>query len=421
MQHQVGVLTDLFPALDSCTMRHSHKHQTLATISVNAYHPLPGATHSPPNHPGQYWKLPCPEPSNPRGHLQPLHAIDIYFWTSNDAENFINNVRRLLQYDQIELLDYPARTDQHEVSPLVQNLENIAVRDSPKPPDHLTPRAEVQTTAGQREASPLATTTQFQPLAYNPAAPAAPEPIKHREKTPPPPDAETGTGLASATYHDQHRVPLQTPLSSPPYQMGAPGLGYAPHAGSPVPSAIASTTRIPSAVGDRTGSVTSLPPPPPTSPPSQAPSSSQALVPSVTASTQQATQQYDPNGQPMVSPTTQVLGSSYVTAPHLPMQHVQPQYADYLGSTGHSTPGPAEGYSSHTYQQHQQQAHTGDNYGIHGQLYRPTEEEAKRDPRYQSIASAATPTQPVGKVDKQTAKVDKGVNRFLKKIEKKIG
>ena len=42
----------------------------------------------------------------------------------------------------------------------------------------------------------------FAPMAYNPAAPPAPEPIAHREKTPPPPDAADGTGLAAAAAAD---------------------------------------------------------------------------------------------------------------------------------------------------------------------------------------------------------------------------
>ena len=53
--------------------------------------------------------------------------------------------------------------------------------------------------------------------------PAAPEPIAHREKTPPPADAASGTGLAAAAMHE-HGAQGYGP--QPGY--GSPQGGYAP-------------------------------------------------------------------------------------------------------------------------------------------------------------------------------------------------
>ncbi|KAL9129657.1 MAG: hypothetical protein Q9217_001936 [Psora testacea] len=437
-------------ALDNCTVRQSHKHPTLCTVTVGGYQGQHNAASRRPEH---YWKLPSGDPRSERPLLLHLHTVDIYFWTAQDADSFVGSVRRLLQHDQVELLDIPPTPTHHEkvMSPVVQQLENVAIQDPAYHNGQTKNSSETSTMAGTDETPKATESATFQPLAYNPAAPAAPEPIRHREKTPPPVDADAGTGLAAAAYADQ--VHSQGSLSQPPYGRTASTQGYvgtspvqpptSPYT-SPAPNS-AYTSPIPATTGHRTSSVSShLPPPPPApphsgrastnpqtptpsfGPPAQSPpaagySSNQQLVSTFSPPPQGPNApQHDKNGMPLPSPATQILGSSYVGGVHQPLQHVQPQYADYLGSTGHQSVSPVGGYANYSYtqQQQQNQAH-GNQYDIHSQVYRPTEEEAKKDKRHRP--SEPGPGQQTGKFEQQAGRVDKGVNRLFKKLEKRIG
>jgi hypothetical protein len=112
--------------------------------------------------------------------------------------------------------------------------------------------------------------------------------------------------------------------------------------------------------------------------------------------------------KPLDSPATQILGDSYVSGPPQPLQHLQPQYADYLAS--HSPPqrpvGSQSDYKDDQSRQHHGHHSQGNEYDIHSQVYRPTEEEVPKV-KHHKVPEAG--------------KVDKGVNRFLKKLEKKLG
>ena len=346
------------------------------------------------------------------------------------------------------MLDVPPTPAAHEqvMSPVVQQLENIAIQDpayhngqtrnsrtglaSPSP--LLSPSGHPRATGDvvPKVENPAA----FKPLAYNPAAPPAPEPIKHREKTPPPPEAEAGTGLAAAAYHDQ----TQAASSFSPGE-GHPQLSQAyvgahndPSRTSTYASPSPSNRYInssPSTQGHRMSSASSLPGPlsqgrGPSSSPYSNPQSFGAppITPKIppTLHSQQLTPAFSPPPQdpfsrmyaetekPLDSPATQILGDSYVSGPPQPLQHLQPQYADYLAS--HSPPQPPVGGSSEQeYDQvqrhHAHHSHAND-YDIHNQVYQPTEEEAP------AVKHHKVPV---------AGKLDKGVNRFLKRLEKKIG
>lgn len=376
----------------------------------------------------------------------------------------MNSVEKMLEPQQVEILDRPNAPEPHEhlMSPVVQKLENVAIEDSayrdgktrnsrPAAPTFSPPPT---VPSHESEDAPRSKDPEsYKPLAYNPAAPPAPEPIKHREKTPPPPEAETeGTGLSAAAYsdHTQSVSPFSQPahgtLSQPPY----PTSTQPPAFSSPqqygglfaTPSPFAGLSGLSPASGGHAGSMSSIPPPPPQS--GRVSSISSAHAPSRAASTQQhgvssvTSQQTafsppprDPNAQffggnkPLDSPTAEILGNSYVGPPPQPLQHLQPQYADYLASRAQQAPQgqaqqPGGGYSDHTYSQpHRHHHHHHSNqpdgdYDVHGQVYRPTEQEAK----YHKPSNAGQPT---GKLEHQAGRVDKGVNRFFKKLEKRIG
>lgn len=124
----------------------------------------------------------------------------------------------------------------------------------------------------------------------------------------------------------------------------------------------------------------------------------------------------------MESPAAEVIGNSYVEHSKQPLQHLQPQYADYLQSRPASQEPPG-GYSNYQYgQPHHQHSHHshGDPNDIHSQVYRPTEEEAKSHGSHRKKSTVASAQQP-GKIEEKVDRAEKGVNRFLKRLEKKIG
>ncbi|KAL8797980.1 MAG: hypothetical protein Q9182_007057 [Xanthomendoza sp. 2 TL-2023] len=257
------------------------------------------------------------------------------------------------------------------MSPVVQKLEDVAVEDSAyhngktRNSSSAVPLFSPPLAAKQKTPS-TSDQESYKPLAYNPAAPPAPEPIKHREKTPPPAEAETeGTGLSAAASTSTQ---LQGPsgATSPQNFFNAP-------------------PRDPNAY--HTGA-----------------------------------------NKPLDSPSAQILGNSYVGPPPQPLQHLQPQYADYLANRPqhqHAPLGqaqdPASGYSSYSqapsHSHHHHSHQHGSDYDVHNQLYRPTEQEAHRHKHHRPSDAG----QSSDRLEQGAGKFDKGVNKFFKKLEKRIG
>ena len=459
-------------AMETTVVRQSHKHPTLCTVVVDGYGSHDEGT-SPVRQPEHHWRLPNTDPRNEGKYLFRLHTLDIYFWTAEDANTFVAFARKKLEIDQLDIVDVPPTPASHDqaMSPVVQNLEKVAIQDPAyhngqtrnsrtdstgviSPPNmgtfgdeknEGTPKARISKASQPQDTTRSENLTPFQPLAYNPAAPPAPEPIKHREKTPPPVDAEVGTGLAAAALRDHSEAASQSSMSRPPYgppQLSGlfnpqPAVSHTPSLASPQVSSYANSQ---SSAGYRASSVTSLPPPPPLSgrgsvspytptpsfaAPPQSPSNSALVHSQQAVSTFSAPPQdssspfYGKGSTPLQSPATEILGDSYVAGVRQPLQHIHPQYADYT-PPGHEP--PVGGYSNYQYSQqqpphhhHHHQHNEGDEYDVHSQVYRPTEEEAnKRKPQKPS-------KQPQGRMEQGVENVDKKVNRFFKKLEKKIG
>ena len=455
-----------------------------------------------------HWRLPSTDPRDEGKFLFRIHTIDLYFWTADDAQVFIDSARKTLLQEQLQLTMPPAPEPHAQLmSPVVQQLENVAITD----PAYHNGQTRNSRTASIPIASPIpgsvplgatlpAQATHgippqvihdemkdrdpqvYKPLSYNPAAPPAPEVIKHREKTPPPPDAVAGTGLAVAAYHDHVQdLPPQPhgsiPVHSPGYQPAQtypttpqshvssgytsppasgvyttsppPSAAYtaspplsAAYTASPPPSGNYATSPATSITAHRTSNVSiTFPPPPqqkavsPVNPYIPQPDRSHSAVshppgsgpiPSVNQPHTRPPQ--DPNahlyGQgppPLMSPTVQILGDSYIAPPPQPLQHLQPQYPDYLAS--HTPPQqPPGGYSDYNYDQStsgHHHHHHNNGHSIHSQVYRPTEAETQghsgRKP------STAGPGQQPGRLEQGAERVEKGVNRFLRKLEKRMG
>ncbi|KAL8739628.1 MAG: hypothetical protein Q9190_007586 [Brigantiaea leucoxantha] len=407
-----------------------------------------------------HWRLPNTDPRNEGKYLFRLHTVDIYFWKASDADTFMDAVQRMLDHDQVEIVDKPPppATQEHPMSPVVQKLEKVAVQDpayrNGQTPGSATrsasfaspaPANENREHAAQKADDPGA----YKPLAYNPAAPAAPEPIKHREKTPPPPEAETeGTGLSAAAYNDHVQIaspPIQQrqgslsqpPYGSPPYPhgYGSPLSTQGSNAAYASPPPFAGLTGQSPVPGGGTSNL-SFPPPPPLQSNGRSSVTSSTHSPGITGiASQQSLNTFappprDPNSKVYPggtkapdSPSAQILGNSYIGSPQQPLQHLQPQYPDYLATRPQPQQqhqqSPYGGYSDYKYSQSQDHHghHQGSGYDLHNQLYRPTEDEANKHKHHRPSEAG----QPTGRLEQQASKVDKGVNRFLKKLEKKIG
>ncbi|KAK2606381.1 hypothetical protein QQS21_003200 [Conoideocrella luteorostrata] len=344
------------------------------------------------------WHLPTYDPRNEKKYHYKLHSLDIYFWTQNDALQFVSGVRRVLPGTQVKVLDEPP--PQQVMSPIVQRLENVAISD----PQYGISSSSLQTVP-QKPAigtSSIASSAlpanlpppppppaNFAPMAYNPAAPAAPETIIHREKTPPP-DEDPLNPLAVAVAYDYQKQPFTPAFPSQsqfPLGLTSPGLppngmsstGMPPqfaappqHPGVQRAATMPANTGLKSTILDSSfgaafpGSPTFSSPPPPIS--------------TATQSTAQTKQQISGNVAPPPPP-------------------------------------PPGGFSSYSYNQQSIRAQDGQDYSIHQQWYRPTEAESGVSKFHQHQPKTETR----GRLEENAGRLERGVSGMFKKFEKKFG
>ncbi|KAH7153013.1 hypothetical protein EDB81DRAFT_881962 [Dactylonectria macrodidyma] len=351
--------------LDQTHVRYSYKQHCKVSLTVAD------------NVNQEEWHLPTYDPRNENKYHYKLHSLDIYYWTQQDALQFVNGVRRVVQPSQVEVLDEPGPPPQPApMSSVVQNLENMAISD----PQYGAAKAPSQPSFAPPPTAPPPSNTAaaqapatFAPMAYNPAAPAAPEAIQHREKTPPP-DEDPLNPLAVAVAYDYHKQPF-TPGMPPPSQFPPGGLaspGLPPHFGA-VPQHPglhrAATMPVHGGLGSPYGS--SFPGPPASQPPPQ-----QAVA--------------QPPGQP----------TPPAANPTVP-------------------PPPPGGFSQYSYNPQQTQAPPGtQDYSVHQQVYRPTQTEMANSELHPYSQKT---TEPRGKLEENAGRLERGVSGMLKKFEKKFG
>ncbi|TDZ34478.1 hypothetical protein C8035_v010617 [Colletotrichum spinosum] len=369
--------------LDETHVRYSYNHQSMVTLTV-------GETTD-----QMEWHLPTYDPQNQNKYHYKLHSLDIYFWKQDDALQFVNGIRRVLPPTQVEILDEPAQPTAHHhhhqqvepMSAVVQHLEHAAISDPHYGSQHSHSSAPSfagpPTSAVPTQEAPAS----FVPMAYNPAAPAAPETIRHREKTPPPEDGGLDPLAAAVAYDAQ--APFSPGFVPPPgfqsAQLGGAGLPPPPpppqFGGPPQPGLQRAVTMPVQAVhgGLASPALTSpyganfpgLQPPPP--PPAQQ---------------QQTHQQAQQSTPPPLTPQA--------TPPMAPA----------------SAPPPAN-FSQYSYANQQQVAAV--DYSVHSQVYRPTEQEAAKYKGYM------VKQEPAGKLEQNAGRLERGVTGMLKKFEKKFG
>ena len=313
---------------------------------------------------------------------------------------------------------------QDEMSPIVQKLENVAISD----PLYQGGRTrDSRTTSTMSSGPPISATPQsqetsnFAPMAYNPAAPAAPEVIKHREKTPPPEDGASNP-LVAAAASDQGQsfgIPYQgREFSGPPGQPTSQ-TGYFPG-----PQAAASAP--PAFFGQ-----------PPSATVPQSPFAQHfqnSFAPPPTNASRDA-----PYAQPPpASAPPPAYQSQPQQQPHVPVN----QFTNYPGSPGassgfdtpgiyspgfspavlgvHSPAAPPGGFAQYQYTNVSNTQPLMTDYSIHQQVYRPTEMEVTAHGHKQK--SGKTPAASKSrKLEDRADKLERGVGSLLKKLEKKIG
>jgi hypothetical protein len=449
----------------------------------------------------------------------PLHTVDLYFWTPEDAELFLDSLKRVLAPGQLRILDANTTHPEHRdsMSPVVQQLERVAVSTPPQqqqrsnsistthsatnpttvapvpvpgnaavsgtvhtpvsPP--ISPPAPQdgqqhppQQPAQQQQQVPppqqAAPATTYAPMAYNPAAPAAPEPIAHREKTPPPADGDSGTGLNATAAHEVGTRPV---AQQPGFMMAANPLqqsfGPQPTSGPYVPgpgiqraNTVAFGEQLPAVPGAQQQPQIHMQgqQPHPAMPPplqSRSPYSPGFQAPPTDPNAHLYAQQASPSPGLMRQSTlppgyVAATGGGYVSG--APQQHSPQGYAGYqtsaagvyggvpasLGtpvSPGMYNPGQqqqqqqmyiaaAQAGQQPSYLQHQQAAGAqqqasayGVSHSMHQQAYVPEgkTEAAKPGPGQE----AAT-----GKLEQRMLGAEKGlsagIGKFLKKLDKKI-
>ncbi|KAJ5765476.1 hypothetical protein N7520_005035 [Penicillium odoratum] len=416
--------------LDNVHIQHSTQFPTLCTVTVDGYTGVPQQEAS------QYdWRLPSTDGQND---LIRLNTVDIYFWTVDDADQFLDSARLVLATPQLETDRDTAEQSEQPLSSIVQQLESVAVSDpayqnGQTPDSRFNPPVAAAAAAPTAQAGPSilsfapppsapSTHQRFSyaesnspvspiapeeseepeiptPLPYNPAAPAAPEPIKHREKTPPPPEDGTGTGLAAAAAADAG-VPY-----TPPHQRG-PSVGIS----SFTPGPQSTTLGMPYT---QTGYAS----PPPSAGLAHANTfplgTSSALQSPMLPSYQQSfmTGQQVPAGgmsfaPPPQDPNAHLYGQGYVTSQQSPPQQgLNP-----------------DDFSSYSYEQTQlPMQRGGSEYDIHSQVYRPTKEEVHSHAQKHAHKAMKAPGERPHKIEDKAHKMEGGVNRFLKRLEKKLG
>lgn len=365
------------------------------------------------------------------------------------------------------------------MSPVVQLLERTAIGSQ------FLPRAESTTSAHSLPgpptpagtSSPASLAQQASPavMAYNPAAPAAPERIQYREKTPPPLDDGTGTGLGPVSKYDNlpvtqyanaavpsgHQSSQPTPqsayFSGPPQQAhhqpqqvqhqhqasgghlsGQPSVYSAAIPPPPPPSS--GPSPHPQQQQPTPGQYTPSFAGPPTSPPPHQQSfnrqSSYTGVPQ--SHSQQPTTQYASYSSSSFGPSIQSPGMP-------PTPSAPPAYALHQGLQSQGLPPPPPGgpppqshtpqpsslqhhhsfplqpqapthnYSAYNYTGAQQapplNQHGAYTGDVHNQAYRPTEAEAAH-------GHHKPEKQGNGKLEERIGGVEKKVGGFLKRLDK---
>jgi hypothetical protein len=419
----------MFTDLDHAMLTNTYKHPNLFTIAVEGVK-HGGTSPRPADH--SHWHLPAFGLTHEHKYLYKIHTLDLYLWTNNDAMKLLDLMKRIMPHQHLDITE-AAPPPEHDgsMSPVVQQLENMAIHTPPhaRAPSTVSEFSNKSrhgpTPEGQRAVSlqPALTSTPSaaaQLAPYNPAAPAAPEPIAHREKTPPPVDAGNGTGLTAAATHE--RPSAFTPAGAQ-YHQAMPQNTF------PGPP-------------QRATSIGSFPPPPPLATHSPHPGlhTAQTFAGPPSSSQSSTPQQQHAQAQYASHPLQQ--SAHYPQSPgfqmHTPLQspgvpntpsqppaygiHTPLQSPGFAPQHTPQSPGlpqtPLGGFSNYTYGPGSSQPTLPtEAFAVHSQAYRPTEQEVAHG-HGPKVPQQGTPRP--GGFEERLKKTEKGVGRFLRKLDQKM-
>ncbi|OAA62042.1 RNA recognition motif-containing protein [Niveomyces insectorum RCEF 264] len=400
--------------LDRTAVTYSYKHSCMVSLAIRA----DAAPPSPDE-----WHLPTYDPHNQAIYHYPLRSLDIYFWTPRDALQFVNGVRFVLPAHQLDIQDEPVaappppppQQQQHQRRPpavaaaqndLVQKLEHVAINHS-----HRSCRwthIRRTTSLGRlgrgppHDAIAAATAAPVPIMAYNPAAPPAPEAIRPREKTPPPEDTPAHDPLHQTLYQDANTPfspGLVVPAGLGPLSPGVPPPAFQPPPGAP-------SFPGPPAYTGQPG-----PPGPPGHP---------GLIRAATLPPLNAPAPFNPAypGSPpgFLPPPT----AASVPPPPMPAAAAVAGFSHYSykneGATAAAAAAAAGGSTLTTTTTTTTNSSTPD-FSVHQQLYRPTEGEASKH----HTQAYRQKQDPRGMLEESAGRLERGVTGMLKKFEKRFG
>ncbi|KAK3393556.1 hypothetical protein B0H63DRAFT_19558 [Podospora didyma] len=386
--------------LDNTYLEYSYKKTCVVTLTVGVVE----------GH--DEWHLPTYDPHNQNKYHYKLHSLDLYFWTQQDALEFVNGIRRVLPPAQCEILDEPGPPPRQyaDVSSVVQKLERAAIAaDSDSsiatPPSTVSqnpsngggglyfagpPISAVSGTGDHTPPPPPPPPPQFVPMAYNPAAPAAPEQVRHREKTPPPEDGVANPlHLTLANDAQTPFSPGLVPSGVGPLSPGIPPPNHqylqgAPSFPAPPQHSVTSPGFAPQGFG-ALGAMGGHPHGLSSHPPAHPGLSRAATMPVHAATSPGVASPFGAGGYTPGSPTPTLPGAAAGTTSAPPAPAVAP-------------PPAAQPYNPAT----------ASEYAVHQQWFVPE--------------SQYKPKQEVrGKVEENAGKLERGVTGMLRKFEKKFG
>jgi hypothetical protein len=375
----------------------------------------------------------------------PVRAIDIYFWTVEDAQQMLAALKAVTSIRSLRVDGQDQRRTSIASDTVVGRLENIAL-SSPVVPEAPKPLGSMASLP------PPPANTSFPATSYNPAAPAAPEAVVYRAKTPPPPDGgatltaalgDAVPSLASPSHFSTYELSQLSPkqfaqalrddgqyfnLPPPP----APPIGQPvflqPAPKTPPSRQLLSFDAPPTAQSTTPQHLSTLfsPPTGPNTPASdlklRSPSQAQAEFPSPQYATYRTPPEFPPKPPPP-PPVAQQAIPEHMNQ-YRPAQMYSPGVYGHIqaqASPGYiPSPGLLPAFGSHS----QYGTPTASNFphgplvsphNIHSQAYRPTEAELgiRRAEKKQAGGF-------MGAVDAVSEKTEKKVGKWLKRVDKRL-
>lgn len=357
-----------------------------------------------------------------------VRQLDIYFWHREET-SFMLQMSMTLPIRSVMIDEEVVHARKLRTPSLVEKLE-YAAEEAPSRTSSSSTTASVPDTAAG---------TSFVPAAYNPASPAAPERIVDREKTPPP--ADTETNLVTSLTNETALATAQT--ASGEQQFGR--VDPSPHHQTsysynplPTPHTHLSSYQTEPLPSPNAQQVISFAPPPTaqsTTPEQLHNLFSPQAAPSTPPSTGKLPLRHSSRPQPTY-PRTQYATYNIPPPPPAPtsvppqMERSPPGHLHYMGqmyspgyhaqaspvlySAGHSQYAtPTTGYFGNPSYAGSVPASP---YAIHSQVYRPAQGEASHAGH---SAERETSGGILRVVDAKAEKVEKGVGKWLKRLDKR--